>query len=234
MKYVRQLKEKNIAIIFEKENIDTEHMSSELMLSTLSSIAESESRSISENNKWSVKHRYEEGTYIIAYPPYGYANIDGKMIIVPDEAKIVEEIFTRALNGQGFHVIANELNKRGIPSKKGAKWHAASIQGILKNEKYTEDVYFHKTYTDENYNRHTNYGEKNMYLCKNHHEPIIAQEIFDKVAEAMERRGQEKGNGGDTEKYQNRYAFSRRIIYGDCESTFKRRNHYKPSSDYIA
>ena len=54
-------------LYFEKENIDTENMSSELMLSILSSIAESESRSI--------KRRFENGTFIISYPPYGYKNL---------------------------------------------------------------------------------------------------------------------------------------------------------------
>ena len=101
LEMVRNLSKIGIYIFFEKENIDTEHMSSELMLSILSSIAESESRSISENNKWSIKHRYEEGTYIIGYPPYGYDNVDGKMVIVPEEAAVVKEIFSWALSGKG-------------------------------------------------------------------------------------------------------------------------------------
>ena len=169
-----------------------------------------------------------------AYPPYGYDNVDGKMVIVPEEAAGVKEIFSWALSGKDSHIIANTLNERGIASKRGAKWHASTVQGILKNEKYTGDVIFQKTFTDERFNRHTNYGEKNMYLCKEHHEAIVTHEIFDKVAETMNRRGQEKGQGEDTGKYQNRYAFSGRIICGECGSSFKRRNHYKPSGNYIA
>ena len=88
LEMVRSLARLNIYLYFEKENIDTEHMSSELMLSILSSIAESESRSISQNSKWSIKHRFEEGTFIISYPPYGYDNQDGKMVIVPEEAAV--------------------------------------------------------------------------------------------------------------------------------------------------
>lgn len=234
LEMVRNLSKLGISILFEKENIDTEHMSSELMLSILSSIAESESRSISENSKWAVKHRFEEGTFIISYPPYGYANVEGKMVIVPDEAEIVKQIFGWALSGKGSHIIASTLNERGIASKRGARWHASTVQGILRNEKYTGDVIFQKTYTDESFTRHTNYGEENMYLCRNHHEPIITHEIFDKVAEAMDRRGEEKGHDGDNYKYQNRYSFSGRIICGECGSTFKRRRHYKPSGEYIA
>ena len=124
------------------------------MLSILSSIAESESRSISQNSKWSIKHRFEEGTFIISYPPYGYDNKDGKMVIVPKEAAVVRDIFDMTINGMGTYVIARELNDRGLQSKKGAKWHPSTVRGILQNEKYTGDVIFQKTYTDENFNRH--------------------------------------------------------------------------------
>lgn len=98
LEMVRKLSKLGVYIFFEKENIDTEQMSSELMLSILSSIAESESRSISENSKWSIKHRFEEGTYIIGCPPYGYENQDAKMVIVPDEAEVVKLIYHMALD----------------------------------------------------------------------------------------------------------------------------------------
>lgn len=234
LEMVRKLSKLGIYIFFEKENIDTEHMSSELMLTILSSIAESESRSISENSKWSIRHRFEAGTYIISYPPYGYENKDGKMVIVPDEAEVVKAIFSMALSGDGSHRIANVLNEMNIPSKKGAKWHPSTVQGILKNEKYTGDVIFQKTYTDSSFNRHTNYGEENMYLCKNHHEPIISHEEFELVAQAMEQRGKEKSIEPEGDKYLKRYAFSGKIICGECGCTFKRRFHYKPSGEYIA
>ena len=101
LEMVRRLSQLKISIYFEKENIDTDHMSSELMLSILSSIAESESRSISENSKWSVKRRFENGTFIISCPPYGYENKDGKMVVVPEEAEVVKDIFRMSLSGMG-------------------------------------------------------------------------------------------------------------------------------------
>lgn len=211
LEMVRSLSRLGVYLYFEKENIDTEHMSSELMLSILSSIAESESRSISENSKWSIKHRYEAGTFIISYPPYGYENVDGKMVIVPEEAAVVKEIFQRTISGQGSYIIAKWLNEAGIPSKRGNVWHSSTVKGILKNEKYTGDVIFQKTYTDDNFNRHTNYGERNMYLCKNHHEPIISHEVFEMTAEVMAQRGKEKGIEAGDAKYLNRYALSGKI-----------------------
>lgn len=117
-------------------------MSSELILSILSSIAESESRFISENSKWSLKRRFENGTYIISYPSYGYENIDVKVVVVPDQAEVVKEIFCMAISGMGGYLISKELNKRGIPIKKNNKWTSCTIQEILKNEKYTGDAIF--------------------------------------------------------------------------------------------
>ncbi len=234
LEMVRSLARLNVYLYFEKENIDTEHMSSELMLSILSSIAESESRSISENSKWSISKRYQNGTFIISYPPYGYKNEGGKMEIVPEEAEIVKEMFQMSISGMGTHLIAKTLNDRGIPTKKGARWHASTVNGVLQNEKYTGDVIFQKTYTDDSFNRHTNYGEKNMYLYKNHHEAIISHEIFDQVTAVREQRMKEKSIDPGNEKYQKRYAFSGRLICGDCGSTFKRKIHPKKSGNYIA
>lgn len=231
---VRRLLELNIPVFFEKENINTASMESELMLSILSGLAESESASISQNSKWSVKNRFKNGTFIISYPPYGYANVDGEMVIIPEQAEVVKRIFEDTLAGKSTHVIAGEINAEGIPPKKGKNWSPGTINAILKNEKYTGDVIFQKTYTDSSFNRHTNYGEYDQYLYEEHHEPIISHEDFDKANELLQQRGKEKGNGKDTAKYQNRYGFSGRIKCGECGSTFKRRMHYKPSGAYVA
>ena len=209
-------------------------MESELMLSILAGLAESESVSISQNSKWSIRKRFEKGTFIISYPPYGYDNVDGEMLIVPEQAEIVKEIFASCLAGNGTYTIAKRLNDRGIPTKKGGKWHGSTINGILTNEKYTGDAIFQKTYTDSSFRRHTNYGEQDMFLCAGHHEAIVSHEDFDKVREILDRRAMEKGNGSNTSRYQKRYAFSGRIKCGNCGSSFKRRQHYKPSGNYVA
>lgn len=231
---VRRLLELDIPVFFEKENINTASMESELMLSILSGLAESESSSISQNEKWGIKQRFKNGTYIISYPPYGYANVDGEMVIVPEQAEVVKGIFADTLAGKSTHVIADRLNTEGIPTKKNGRWTSSTVNSILKNEKYIGDVIFQKTYTDSSFNRHTNYGEHEQYLCEEHHEAIISHEDFEKANELLQQRGKEKGNGKDTAKYQNRYGFSGRIKCGECGSTFKRRMHYKPSGAYVA
>lgn len=234
LELVRKLLERDIYIYFEKEDLNTGSMESELMLSILSGLAESESVSISENEKWSIRKRFQNGTYVISYPPFGYANVDGKMVIVPEEAEVVRQIFAATLAGKGSYLIAKDLNMRGIPTKRGSKWSAGTVKGMLGNEKYTGDAVFQKTYTDSSFNRHANRGECDQYLVHNHHEPIISHEIFEKAEKVLRQRGSEKGVRKQDGKYQSRYAFSGKIKCGECGSNFKRRTHYKPSGSYIA
>lgn len=234
LEMVRRLIDVGVFIQFEKENINTGSMESELMLSILSGLAESESVSISQNSKWAIQKHFINGTFIISYPPYGYINADGKMEVVPEEAEIVRTIFNEYINGKGAFLIAKELNERGIPSKRGTIWHPSTVQGVLKNEKYTGDVIFQKTYTDSNFNRHINYGEENQYLLENHHEAIISHEDFEKAQQVMEQRGLEKGILKKEGKYQKRYVFSGKMACGECGSNFKRRIHYSGKNEYIA
>ena len=224
----------NVMVFFEKENLNTGQMESELMLSVLSGLAENESVSISENNKWSVQKRFQNGTYIIGCPPYGYKNENGEMIIIPEQAEIVRKIFADTLSGKSSHTIAKELNEQGAVSKRGGKWTSGTIVSILHNEKYTGDAIFQKTYTDSRFNRHINHGECDRYLFQGHHEAIISHEIYEKANEVMNQRGREKGNGENTQRYQNRYGFSEKIRCGECGGVLKRRIHYKPSGNYAA
>ena len=234
LEMVRSLKDRGISIYFEKENINTRKMEGELLLSVMSGFAAEESKSLSANVSWSVQKRFRDGTFTIGYPPFGYKNVDKKMVVNPDEAGTVREIFAAHLSGKGTHAIAKDLNERGVPSRKSGHWTATTIRSILTNEKYTGDVIFQKTFTDGSFNRHINHGEKNQFYARDHHEAIISREDFEQAAVLLKQRAREKGNGSDTKRYQNRYALSGKIVCGDCGGTFKRRKHYKPSGSYIA
>jgi len=227
---VRELLDIGVTIYFEKENIDTGSMESELLLSVLSSLAENESHSISENEKWSIRNRFLNNTFRVAYPPYGYQHDEnGNMIIQPKEAEIVKFIFDSLLSGMGTGRIAEELENRNIPTKRGKKWSSASILNIIKNEKYTGDALFQKTYTDQHFKRHKNRGETDSFLVPKHHEAIISREIFEKANALLAQRATEKNNRKGSGKAQNRYAFSGKIVCGNCGSTFKRRIHDRGS-----
>lgn len=142
-------------VFFEKENIDTGSMESELFLTILSSMAEEESLSISRNEKWSVQHRFQNGTYVSSSFPYGYCRNDrGEMVLEPEEAEIVKYIFSALLFGKSSCQIADLLEQQGIPFKNGRHWCDAAIRGIAANEKYVGDVLLQKTYTDAHFHRH--------------------------------------------------------------------------------
>lgn len=233
---VRELYDLGIFMYFEKENINTSKMSGELLLTILSGIAESESKSISKNEKWAIQKRFEQGTFVIGCPPYGYVNNKGVMEIVPEEAEIVKRIFSLFLSGNGSYSIARTLNEEGIVTKRNGRWTSNTIVGILKNEKYTGDVLYQKTYTDEHFNRHKNCdGEREQYYVKDHHEPIISHEDFELAQELRKHNCTEKNVESRSGKYGKRYLFSGRIICGDCGASWKRRIHHsKAKGEYIA
>ncbi len=234
LEMVRKLLDLHIPIYFEKENLNTSSMGSEFYLAILSSMAEGESTSISENNKWSVRKCFQNGTYKLSYPPYGYDWNGEQMVIHPEQAEVVRWIFAQVLSGKGTQAVANELNENGVPSKKGGRWTSTTIRGMLANEKYTGDVVFQKTYTDSQFNRHVNRGEKDRYAMADHHEAIINREEFDAVQALIQQRAREKGIVKGSGKYQNRYCFSGRIICGECGDTFKRRIHSCSGNTYAA
>ncbi len=234
LELVRKLLELDIPIFFEKENINTGSMESELFLTILSSMAENESTSISENNKWSIQKRFRNGTYKLSYAPYGYFWDGSNLCIIPEQAEIVKRIFAEVLAGKGSEAIAKELDDEKIPTKRGGRWTSTSIRAILANEKYTGDVIFQKTYTDDFFNRHINAGEHDMYYVKDHHEAIVSREDFESARQLISQRASEKGIEQGSKKYQQRYAFSSKIICNECGNTFKRRIHTSTYGKYIA
>ena len=234
LELVRKLLALRIPIYFEKENINTGSMESELFLAILSSMAEGESVSISANSKWSIQKRFENGTYKVSYPPYGYDWDGEQMVINTEQAAVVKEIFAALLSGKSTHAIADDLNQRGIPTKRNGHWTATTIRGMLSNEKYVGDCLFQKTYSDSRFVRHNNHGEQTQYLVKDHHEAIISREDFEAAQTFIHQRATEKGVVKGSDKYQNRYTFSGKIICGECGNTFKRRIHRCTGYKYAA
>lgn len=225
LELVRKLQNLGIFIFFEKENINTGEMENELMLSILSGLAENESVSIADNNKWSVRRRFQNGTYKISSPPYGYDSVDGELAVNKKEADVVRFIFSEILSGKGCGKVAKELNLRDLKGKKGGRWKSSTIRGMAYNEKYIGNALFQKTYTDEYFNHRRNNGEKEQYLIQNHHEPIISREDFEAAQAVIAQRAREKGIEKRKGQSQNRYPFSGKIICGNCGGTFKRRIH---------
>ncbi len=222
LELTRKLLDLGITIYFEKENLDTGSMESELLLSIMSSLAESESVSISENSKWSVRHRYENGTFKIGYAPYGYNSVDGEFVINEEEARWVRWVFEQTLSGKASAAIARELNEKQVPSRKGGNWTPTTIRGMLTNEKYIGDCLFQKTYSDFRFKRHVNRGERDQFYAEDHHEPIIRREDFEAAGALVEQRAREKNIKKNDPRYQKRYPFTGKLVCGVCGSGFKR------------
>ena len=223
LELVRRLLKLHISIYFEKENLNTGSMETELFLSVMSSLAESESVSISENNKWGARHRFENGTFRLSYAPYGYSLTDGKLVINEDEAEQVRFIFNETLSGKSARQIAAALNDKKVPSKRNGMWTSASVLNILRNERYVGDCLYQKTYTDFRLRRHINRGEVDQFYEENHHDAIVSREVFDAVSKVINQEHKEKNRSEGNLKYQNRYAFSGKLLCGECGSVFKRR-----------
>ncbi len=214
-----------IPIYFEKENIDTSKMEGELLLSIMGGIAQAESASISENNKLGAKYRFQNGTFKISCPPYGYIwdKDSGRLLINREEAEVVRYIFDETIAGRGRDSIAAELRWRGVPARKGGAWSASTVGDILKNEKYMGDCLFQKTYTDQSFRKHRNRGEEDQYYMEGHHEPIISRETFEAASRITEQHRAEKGIQKESGKYQKRYPMTGKIECGTCGGRMRRR-----------
>ena len=165
---VRELKTLGISVYFEKENIDTSEISSEMMLAIYSQFAQEESMSISKNCRLGVKKRMMDGTYKTASTPFGYDYVDGKLKINPEKAKIVKQIFSWYANGIGVEEISARLNKANIPTSQSSKWRSARISEILSNEKYVGDTLLQKSFMTDTlpFRQTVNRGEKPQYYIR--------------------------------------------------------------------
>ena len=193
LKYVRQLKEKNIAIIFEKENINTLEASGELLLTIMASLAQQESASLSQNVKLGLQFRYQEGKVQINHEHFlGYTkDEEGNLIIDEEEAKVVRRIYREYLEGASFRDIAEGLERDRIKTGgKRYKWHLSTVQGILRNEKYMGDALLQKTITTDfiEKTRIKNDGTVPQYYVKDSQEAIIPRDVYMQVQEEMVRR----------------------------------------------
>lgn len=232
LKYVRMLKEKDIAVYFEDEKINTLTMDGELLLVVLSSVAQQEVENISANVKKGLKMKMQRGE-LVGFQGclgYDYHPEDKSISVNEKEAEIVRYIFQRYVEGAGGSIISRELENLGYKTKRGTPtWAETTVLGIIKNEKYKGDILMGKTFTLDpiSKRRLENFGEEDQYYLRNHHEPIVSAEIFDKAQEIRMRRNRGRNtvanNGGKREKFSRKYAFSCMIDCGYCESTLTRR-----------
>ena len=232
LQYVRMLKDKGIAVIFEKENINTLSMESEMALALLSTLAQNEVESLSANVKLGIKMKMKRGEMMgfNGCLGYDYHPEDKSITINPEEAEVVREIYDMYLSGYGAPTIAKELTRLGRKNKKGeVKWTDSGIRSIINNEKYKGDLLLGKTFTVDpiSKRRLENMGEEEQYYIKEHHEPIVSPEIWEAAQEIKKSRYRRSTMSvpGTRKKYSRKYAFSSMCECGFCGKYMTRRAH---------
>ena len=226
LKYVRLLREHNVDVYFEKENIHTLNLDSEMFLTLFSAFAQAETESISQNVKMGLQAKMKRGEPVGNPTCYGYkcGEEKGTIEIVEKQAEVVKDIFNWYISGLGYKLIAKKLNDLGILSFTGKKWCNTSIKCIIVNEKYVGDIRSQKSYSVDPLTHKTvkNYGEKEQYYVKDHHQPIISRETWN-IAQTILKERNSKSSSGHNSVHAMHYPFSKKIVCGLCGYNFVRR-----------
>lgn len=234
LEYTRMLKEYNVGVFFISDNIDTRANDGEFRLSIMASVAQEESRKISERVKWGQRRAMENGIVFGNSSIVGFDINNGILTINEKEAEVVRLIFHKYINeGKGTHIIARELYEMGIKPPKSSKdfWSSTMIMRILSNEKYVGDL-LQKKYVTTDYLTHKkilNTAENKIYI-KNHHRAIIDRDMWDRTQAEIKRR---RADAGIKKKYSNRYWCSGKIICADCGKRFVIRKYKKKGGEYV-
>jgi site-specific DNA recombinase len=231
LQYIRQLKDKNIPVYFEKESINTMDAKGEVLITIMASLAQQESQSLSQNVKLGLQYRYQQGKVTVNCNRFlGYTKDDnGHLIIDPEQAEVVKRIYREYLEGSSMDKISAGLEADGILTGAGKeKWHTSTINKILRNEKYMGDALLQKTYTTDflTKKRIRNNGTVPQYYVEDDHEAIIPREIFMQVQEELVRRRiVHTSPNGKNRVFSSSHCLSN-IVFCGCCGEFYRRIHW--------
>ncbi len=211
---VRELKALNVDVFFEEQNIHSNSGEGEMILTLLASMAQEESRSVSENMKWRIKKDFEQGIMWGGNSCYGYSLVNKQLMLIPEEADTVRLIFQLYTEGKGADTIGKILDSNGVEPKYSAKWNPSTIMTILSNYNYTGDLILQKTYRENHLSKRKiiNSGELDRYAVKNHHQAIISKELFDEVQRIRKLKAERIKSHSKKEQY----AFQGMIRCGIC------------------
>ncbi|MGB8453186.1 MAG: recombinase family protein [Anaerocolumna sp.] len=230
---IRKLKEKNIAVFFEKEGVNTLDGTGELLITILSSQAQEESRNLSENTRWGLVRRFENGIVSVNHNKFlGYTKDEnGELVIVPEEAELVRRIFRLYLEGSSIVQIGKILDDEGITTVTGlTQWCPGVIDKMLSNEKYMGDVLQQKTYTVDflSKKRVKNIGIVPQYYIEDDHEAIVPKELYHRVQEEKTRRASLSKSAvarkakKEKSKYSSKYALTDITVCKECGQPYRR------------
>lgn len=211
----RELKDLGVVVVFEEQGFDTSQVLGEMQLTMFAMAAQEESLSTSRNIQWSYQKRMENGTFFGTRTPYGYKLSNGQLEIVPEEAKIVKNIFKLYLSGESIGKIAIRLNEKGITAHHGRKWLYSTVRQLLDNERYIGDALLQKHYTADflKHYKRKNRGECQQYYVENSHLPIISKSDYELTQAMLKSKNDNSNRKG--------HIFTHKIVCPDCGRFFR-------------
>ena len=194
---VRELRDLGIEVVFEKEQISTLQPTSELFLTIAATVAENDLQVDSDRQKWSIRHRFENGWISIGSGMYGYAMTkDNNLVIIEEEAAVIRRIYDMYIGGMGCTAIAKTLNEEGIKTYYGAEWTAFHILEMMANEKYMGDSLMGKSVAVDGVQQDNMDGSLgNRYYMEDTHEGIVSKETWHTAQQIREKRSNPKVAG---------------------------------------
>lgn len=220
LKTIRELKAIGVGVCFEEQNIDTSNMTGELITAAFSAIAQKESESISQNIRWSYRHRMESGTFLPGSVPFGYRIQNRGLVVDREQADIIRRIFNDYLAGQSMEKIVSLLNQEES-SREKCEWNISAISYILTNERYTGDSLWQKTYATDTLpaRQVRNHGEREQYYAEATHAPIIEKETFQAVQRLKKERAEKYGARARLQTS----PLQLKVFCGECGSRFRKK-----------
>jgi site-specific DNA recombinase len=232
LKIIRFLRERGINMHFENENLDSIKQDKEFEITLRSMLAQDESRNISENIQWRFQRKFEKGDIFRKYKSFmGFTCVDGEVVIVPEQAKVVRKIFELYLQGLTLGQIKMYLESMDIKTVTGKdQWDTTTLQKMLKNEKYKGDTLLQKSFTEDfmTGKKVKNTGQRTQYFVSESHPSIVTAEVFDRVQEEMAKRSRvihhDDGSVCSSDsKYNGKYLLGNLLVCGDCGASYRRR-----------
>ena len=222
LQVTRQLKERGVGVLFLNDNIDTRDSDGEFRLTIMASVAQEESRKISERTRWGQRQAMKRGVVFGNNSLYGYTVKDGGLTVLPEQAEVIRRVYRKFLEeGKGAHTIARELTGELVPPplRTEGAWSSTMILRLLRNEKYCGDL-LQKKYLTTDYLSHQkipNDGSEEQILLRDHHEAIVSRERFEAVQRELAERA---GAAADKSRFSARYWFSGKVRCGACGRSF--------------
>ena len=229
LRLLQELKEMDVAVIFDNERINTADPEGMFYLQSQCIMAEATSKQNSDYQKWAIRNRFKDGvpTY---FRIYGYKMVDHQLHVVPEEAEVIKRIFEMFLSGMGQERIVRQLVNEGVPGPLGNKWRRLSVSRVLRNERYTGDLLMQKWYRVDHLSKldKRNKGNLPQYLVPDAHEAIIEKDVFERTQEEIARRAKvakkkldrAKTTGKGNPKANQPRLFTQLIYCADCKAVY--------------